>query len=625
MFRRRARRKGGHDEDDSDSHVSHTSGGYTQGRPSMGIAMNKKKMRRMFTTPSMKFEEKFDDDSDAPALEGTLARIGRKLNPIKLRRGRKKTGTEPSAMDNISVGNYSSDGGASFDGSNDGGDKFGGRMKRLNSYDDNVPRSVTFGDEPAETDDYGYGDVESSAPAVKNITAPTTHASGERARYSMALGVKQKKKKFRVKPHHCFANPVQMTEEQIYADSLAPTKRYERLKSYLDAPLKKIAREKVSMPVKQVYGDPEEDGRIGSFRVEVLGAISLPRQKPDVIVYVVCGDSAFATDVLSGYRSPMWPSLSRRGAIFPVHHAYARAYIGVFDCKARANKDQDVFCGRVVIDLATMRPNTEYDVTFPLRASSYIYDRRPRGVLRIRFSLHWFCEKAAVLSYFSSPKSLVKTSPLVAGQPTIPCADPKTFRNVAVTVHGADFPGVYSRNAFRAIMREFNLYRINIVYLIKSIAVDAVLYERPLISLYLFVAGMYCIYCNSMSLVPPFFITFILILYFQNYLHYVEENTYNLGFKPVTMFEIAKGLLFRGEAHESFAEMGYQLQAIMIQKKTKKRDEMGREEKDSDPADHREFPFGERDAYPKFGVESALAPSTKKGSGLCPRCVVRTL
>ena len=30
-----------------------------------------------------------------------------------------------------------------------------------------------------------------------------------------------------------------------------------------------------------------------------------------------------------------------------------------------------------------------------------------------------------------------------------------------------------------------------------------------------------------------------------------------------------------------------------------------------EPRDHREFPFSERDEYPKFSVQEALAPSTK--------------
>ena len=30
-----------------------------------------------------------------------------------------------------------------------------------------------------------------------------------------------------------------------------------------------------------------------------------------------------------------------------------------------------------------------------------------------------------------------------------------------------------------------------------------------------------------------------------------------------------------------------------------------------EPRDHREFPFSERDEYPKFAVQEALAPSTK--------------
>jgi hypothetical protein len=35
--------------------------------------------------------------------------------------------------------------------------------------------------------------------------------------------------------------------------------------------------------------------------------------------------------------------------------------------------------------------------------------------------------------------------------------------------------------------------------------------------------------------------------------------------------------------------------------------------------DNREFPFSERDTYPLFGVEDALAPSSKAAAGMFAR------
>ena len=169
-------------------------------------------------------------------------------------------------------------------------------------------------------------------PAVANLsTTPMMHAPGERARYSVYHGAggftgaaKPVKRKFRVRPYHCFDEPVNMTEEEIYKDSLKPSKSFEFLTTYIKPPTKVNRGLKVPQSTQKVWGTPEKDGRLGSFKVELLGCIGLARPKPDVCVYVVCADMAFCTDVVTSYRSPMWPCASRRGAVFPINHAYAQ-------------------------------------------------------------------------------------------------------------------------------------------------------------------------------------------------------------------------------------------------------------------------------------------------------------
>jgi hypothetical protein len=176
----------------------------------------------------------------------------------------------------------------------------------------------------------------------------------ERARYSVYQGNTNKKPKFRVRPYHCFPDGLQLTEEGIYTDSLKPSQKYEFLQSFI-AGSKRLQKQKVAPDVRELFGTPQVDGRIGSLRVEVLGCVSLARQKPDISVYMVCGDCAYNTDVIHGYRSPMWPNRSRRACVFPLHHAYARLFVGVFDVRVRKNKENDVFCGRVSIDVAGVR------------------------------------------------------------------------------------------------------------------------------------------------------------------------------------------------------------------------------------------------------------------------------
>jgi hypothetical protein len=201
--------------------------------------------------------------------------------------------------------------------------------------------------------------------------------------------------------------------------SLKPSVKFDFLQSFIaSSGPKRLQKAKVAPEVRELFGTPQIDGRIGALRVEVLGGVSLARQKPDVSVYLVCGDCAYNTDVIQGYRSPMWPNRSRRACVFPLHHAYAKLYAGVFDVRVRKNKENDVYCGRVIVDVAALRSDTEYDVTYPLRASSFIYDRRKRGVLRLRFSVHWFSERAAVLSYLKKPQSTLKFD-IAKGKPTM--------------------------------------------------------------------------------------------------------------------------------------------------------------------------------------------------------------
>jgi len=427
-------------------------------------------------------------------------------------------------------------------------------------------------------------------------------------------------KKIRVKPSSAFPSATYMNEIELYQCMMAGSSKFEFLSSYMDPSTKATRRFKVPDIVRRQFGSPKEDGRVGSLRIEILGCVGLDRAKPEVSVYAVCGDCAFSTDIIDGNRSPMWPNSSKRAAVFPLHHAYARVFIGVFDVKQQKEREADHLCGRVAIDIPSLRPNTEYDITFPLRVSAFIYDRRPRGVVRVRFSIHWFSERSAILSYLKRPRNPLAFSKQAKKFPTIPCGDPKTFRNVAVTVHGQDFPGKYTRGAFRATMREFNLSQQNIRFLMKVLILDCILYENPLMSIYLFSTSIYCVYLNSVRLAPPFFVGWLIYLLVENNIYFNGTQEGNLGYQGLTIKEIFYGLVFGGKNDE------YKLNPISV-KKLPRRQVIGENGKciDIELQNHREFPFSERFEYPKFSAADAIASSPaankkskKKDKGAIP-------
>jgi hypothetical protein len=171
-------------------------------------------------------------------------------------------------------------------------------------------------------------------------------------------------------------------------------------------------------------------------------------------------------------------------------------------------------------------------------------------------------------------------------------------------------------------MREYTLYQQNTTLLAQMLALDAIFYERPHVSLYLFLSGMYCISSNSFSLVPAVFVGYIIILFIENYLHYIDGTKFNMGYRPHTLQEILNGLLGHASGAGGFFE------PALVEKKTKRKRGYGYDGKDDkdeveiEPLDHREFPFSDRDAYPKWSVDDALAPSSNKKDG---KCFIRSL
>ena len=473
-----------------------------------------------------------------------------------------------------------------------------------------------------------------SNPVLETVVVSQTpcQAPGDFSDISAVLPVADElvaksKKRRRVKPRSAYAE-VYMTDKELRLDMHRPSEKLVHLRSKAMATDEDAADSQALSPshydgVDHRYVNPEgqghgSDGRIGSLTVEVLSCVGLPKlgrskldrfSKPDVIVYLVLGDCAFATDVISSCLNPIWPSKSRRAAVFPVHHAYAQLFCGAFGVEGRKEEKNDDFAGRVVVDLAALRPGVFHDVTLPLRTSSFVYDRRPRGAVQLRFGLVWTSERKAVLSYLRPPR--VGT---VSGQISLPCADAKTFRNVALLVHGEHLPGKFTRRAFRATTREAALYQAQLPLLLKNLVYDAMSYANPFISLYLFAAWMHSVHQNSMGLVPCYVIGYILLLYLRNYVIFHSNQKRHGGFPPMTLSEIIQALIcgsLCGSASEDKNELQrtrnhhlfltYPVGGNIISNAS-----------ELQPVDHEEFPFSDRFSYKKLSVQEALlVPKSK--------------
>eukprot|EP00584_Thalassiosira_punctigera_P014228 CAMPEP_0172565712 /NCGR_PEP_ID=MMETSP1067-20121228/109243_1 /TAXON_ID=265564 ORGANISM="Thalassiosira punctigera, Strain Tpunct2005C2" /NCGR_SAMPLE_ID=MMETSP1067 /ASSEMBLY_ACC=CAM_ASM_000444 /LENGTH=291 /DNA_ID=CAMNT_0013356657 /DNA_START=21 /DNA_END=892 /DNA_ORIENTATION=- len=108
----------------------------------------------------------------------------------------------------------------------------------------------------------------------------------------------------KVIPTYAYRNR-RMTEKDLYYEMTTTSEKWEDFR-------------------RETVGDREEE-TIGSLHVEVLACHGLPKldklSSTDAVCYFVCGPYAFASDVIDGFLSPVWPSKSRRACIFPIFQA----------------------------------------------------------------------------------------------------------------------------------------------------------------------------------------------------------------------------------------------------------------------------------------------------------------
>jgi hypothetical protein len=139
--------------------------------------------------------------------------------------------------------------------------------------------------------------------------------------------------------------------------------------------------------------------------------------------------------------------------------------------------------------------------------------------------------------------------------------------------------------------------------MVKAMIRDAVLYVNPLMSLYIFVTWMHCVWCSSLRLAPVYFIGFLILILLDGYLRYGPSSIRNLGYSPVSIQEIILSLLNTTSSS--------QIQPILAEKKVKT--SSGCQDFDTERLDHMEFPFSDGSEYKKRTIGEVLVKRSTSG------------
>jgi hypothetical protein len=388
---------------------------------------------------------------------------------------------------------------------------------------------------------------QSEAQSGNHVPKTTTHQHRTSAptieieKLTQKRGTNRADETFKIIPDYAYPN-VRMNREQLRIETSKPSSCFHDLR---------------------VPNKPSHNNIIGQISIETLQCFGIPYNEKGIkqspFCLIVCGQYAFQTDCVVPITNPMWLCKMRRACHIPIHHAYARVYIGVLRQRIKssassstttsssaANNERDAFIGRVVIDVARLRPNCTYDVTLPLRQSAHVYVKEQRGAIRFRFHLQYYSERMALLSYLPTDLTKIKIEPNESV--TVYCCGVKSFQNVARVVHGIDMPDRFSMRRLQATMREINLTRIHVLrYLRKNEFRNLYQWRFPFISSFVFLAWMHSVYCGSVCYVPGHLITYLLLHLWKNYANYcgIIPSVHN-GFTPPTWEELFMALIFNG-------------------------------------------------------------------------------
>jgi len=195
-------------------------------------------------------------------------------------------------------------------------------------------------------------------------------------------------------------------------------------------------------------------GDLGQLHVEVLGCDDLPNldaggfagNKTDAFVSLVFEDCHLRTNVIDDCLSPRWLPWSNRAFIFQIYHPSSQLLLGVFDFDGGLD-DHDLI-GRVSVDVASLRRNTEYVLTYNIYPTARVSGRKAEGTITIRVRLDMNRERKAVLAALEPPPPIYVNT-----------ARKKDFKVIRATCLGGTDVDRYSMKIITSYIEELKEYQ----------------------------------------------------------------------------------------------------------------------------------------------------------------------
>ena len=186
------------------------------------------------------------------------------------------------------------------------------------------------------------------------------------------------------------------------------------------------------------------------------------------------------------------PLLYLTAVVLPITSPSSIIYVGAFDFDT-INDDP---LGRITIKLSSLRPNTQYDMLYPLQNSEFESLSGERGFIRLRVSYDFEGNDAKVLlACLRAIDSL-----------TISTNERRLWVNILYTIHGKELGDAYNWAILESYVNELKEKLEAIKRPIERAVFDMVFWKRPLKSTFFFFAWQF------IAVKPGYFPSFLMFL-----------------------------------------------------------------------------------------------------------------